>query len=144
MSHALNLSTALQLIEGALAHARDNGLAPLAVTVLDAGGHVIALQRQDGTSIRRADIATAKAYGAVALGVGSRALMARAAPQPDVLAAAGPAIGGSLVPDPGGGLVPYEHDVVLGAVGISGDSSDNDEAAAVSAIEAAGLRARTG
>ena len=139
---AIDLQTARTVIEGARAAARDKGFKPLTVVVLDAGGHVVAVEREDGSSTKRFEIAFGKAHGAIALGLGSRALMARAEQQPYFIAAATAAIGGALVPVPGGVLVRDPAGTLLGAVGVSGDTSDNDEAAAVAGIEAAGLQAQ--
>lgn len=136
---SLDLVTARAITAGALAHGAAAGLKPLTVVVLDAGAHVISVERQDGSSNRRFDIAFGKANGALALGMGSRALMARAEQQPSFIAAAGAAIGGALIPVPGGVIIRDGAGAVIGAVGISGDSSDNDEAAAVAGCEAAGL-----
>ncbi len=140
----ITLDTARTIIAGARAAAQERGLKPLTVVVLDAGGHVVAAEREDGSSSRRFDIAFGKAHGAVALGLGSRALMTRAEEQPYFIAAATSAIGGALVPVPGGVLVRDGEGTLLGAVGITGDTSDNDEAAAVAGIEGAGLTAQTG
>ncbi|MEX5717285.1 GlcG/HbpS family heme-binding protein [Geodermatophilus maliterrae] len=139
---AIDLQTARTVVEGARAAARDEGFKPLTVVVLDAGGHVVAAEREDGSSTKRFEIAFGKAHGAIALGLGSRALMARAEQQPYFIAAATAAVGGSLVPVPGGVLVRDQSGTLLGAVGVSGDTSDNDEAAAVAGIEAAGLQAQ--
>ena len=139
---AIDLQTARTVIEGARAAAREQDLKPLTVVVLDAGGHVVAAEREDGSSTKRFEIAFGKAHGAIALGLGSRALMARAEQQPYFIAAATAAVGGSLVPVPGGVLVRDGSGTLLGAVGVSGDTSDNDEAAAVAGIEAAGLQAQ--
>lgn len=135
---------ARKIIDGALSKGAEAGMNPLAVAVLDAGGHLIAYERQDGASPGRFQIASGKAYGAVMLGMGSRALMNRAEQQAYFIAAAGAAFDGKLVPVPGGVLVKGEGGEVIGAVGISGDSSDNDEAACVAGVEAAGLTAVTG
>ena len=124
---------------GGAEHGSTEGLKPLTVVVLDAGGYVVAVEREDGSSNMRFEIARGKAFGALALGVGSRALMARAEAQPYFIAAAGAAIGGALVPVPGGVLVKDHEGRTLGAVGVSGDTSDNDEAAAVAGISAVGL-----
>ena len=140
----MKLETAQQLIAEARASGARRGLKPLSVVVLDAGGQVRAFDREDGASNARFQIAFGKANGALALGIGSRALMARAEQQPYFIAAAGAAIGGALVPVPGGVLVQTTDDEVVGAVGVTGDTSDNDEAAAVDAIEAVGLVAVTG
>jgi uncharacterized protein GlcG (DUF336 family) len=102
----------------------------------------VSAERQDGASNNRFEIARGKAYGALALGMGSRALMQRAEQQPYFIAAATAAVGGQLIPVPGGVLVQEDTGVVIGAVGVSGDASDQDEATAVAGIEAAGLVAR--
>ncbi|WP_247826823.1 GlcG/HbpS family heme-binding protein [Arthrobacter antioxidans] len=138
----LTLTTAQSIIADALDAGRQHGFKPLTVVVLDAGGHVIAAARQDGASNNRFEIAHGKAYGALALGMGSRAIMERAEQQAYFIAAAGATLGGRLIPVPGGVLVRDDGGTILGAVGISGDSSDNDETAASTAIEAAGLSAQ--
>ncbi len=138
----MDLSTARTIVEAARAHGRQAELKPLTVVVLDAGGHVVAAEREDGASIGRFEIGFGKAYGALALGQGSRATMARAEQQAYFVGAAGAAIGGALVPVPGGVLVKDGGGTLLGAVGITGDTSDADEAAAVAGIEAAGLTAQ--
>jgi uncharacterized protein GlcG (DUF336 family) len=140
----MNLDLARQLIEAGRAAGAQRGLKPLSIVVLDAGGQVRAFEREDGASNARFEIAFGKANGALALGMGSRALMTRAEQQPYFITAVAGAIGGALVPVPGGVLVQSTTGELLGAVGITGDSSDNDEAAAVDAIEAAGLVALTG
>jgi uncharacterized protein GlcG (DUF336 family) len=138
---SLTLERAREIIAAARAEASRAGFKPMTVVVLDAGGHVIAAEREDGSSNRRFDIAFGKAHGALALGMGSRALMARAEQQPYFIAAATSAIGGALIPVPGGVLI-RDADLLLGAVGVSGDTSDNDEAAAVAGIRAVGLVAQ--
>ena len=114
------------------------------VVVFDARGALKALAAEDGTSLRRAEIAMGKANGALALGIGSRAIAKRAEEQPTFVAAVSHLVGApALVPVPGGVLI-RDGATVLGAVGISGDTSDNDELCAVAGIEAAGLVAQTG
>ena len=140
----LTLSLAKTIIETALAHGREHKLAPLAVAVLDARGALKAFAAEDGTSLKRAEIAIGKAHGALSLGMGSRALHKRALEQPYFIAAMSHIVGGSFVPVPGGVLARTTHGRLLGAVGISGDSSDNDEAAALAGIAAAGLTAEPG
>jgi uncharacterized protein GlcG (DUF336 family) len=140
----LTLDHARTIIDAARAAGREAGMKPLSVVVLDAGGHVTAFEREDGSSNKRFEIAFGKAHGALAFGLGSRALMARAEQQPYFIAAATSAIGGALVPVPGGVLVKDSSGATIGAVGISGDVSDNDEKAAVAGIEAAGFTAVTG
>jgi uncharacterized protein GlcG (DUF336 family) len=112
--------------------------------VLDAGGQVRAFEREDGASNARFEIAFGNAHGALALGMGPRALMERAEQQPIFIDAVAGAIGGALVPAPGGVLVRSADGELVGALGVTGDSSDNDEAAAVDAIRAVGLEPVTG
>ena len=118
---------------------RELGLKPLSVAVLDAGGHLLAFEREDGASPGRFEIARGKAYGAVILGMPGSAQMARAEDQAYFMAAVNGAFGGKVVPVPGGVLVRDASGAVIGAVGVTGDTSDNDAAAAVAGIEAAGL-----
>jgi uncharacterized protein GlcG (DUF336 family) len=122
-----------------LGYATEQGFKPMAVGVIDARGALKCFTAQDGTSLKRGEIALAKANGAVALGMGSRALMKRAEQQAYFITAATAAVGGSLVPVPGGVLIKDSAGMLLGAVGVSGDTSDNDEAAAIAGIKAAGL-----
>ena len=140
----LALDQAQTIIATALRHGADQKLQPLAVVVLDARGVLKAYAAQDGTSLRRAEIAQGKAHGALSLGIGSRALAKRAAASPHFIAAVTHAVGGSLIPVPGGVLIRTADRDIIGAVGISGDNSDNDEAAAIAGITAAGLVADPG
>ena len=140
----LTLEQAQAIIATALTHGTDQKLQPLAVVVLDARGVLKAFAAQDGTSLRRAEIAQGKAHGALAFGIGSRALAKRAATSPHFIAAVTHAVGGSLIPVPGGVLIRDAGSQTVGAVGISGDNSDNDEAAAIAGITAAGLVADPG
>jgi uncharacterized protein GlcG (DUF336 family) len=139
----LTLAIADAILAGALAQAVDNGLKPVVVAVLDARGCLKVSAAQDGVSLMRSQIAHAKAYGALAMGTGSRTLYTRAQEQNYFIDAVNTLARGQLVPVPGGVLI-HAGGVLLGAVGISGDSSDNDEMCAVAAIEAAGLQADTG
>ena len=136
---SIGLETAKSITAGVRAAGRDHGLKPLTVVVLDAGGHVISAEREDGSSNNRFEIAFGKAYGALALGMGSRSLMARAEQQAYFIAAAAAAIGGKLIPVPGGVLVKDATGAVVGCVGVSGDTSDNDELAAMAGITCASL-----
>ena len=136
---SLTLDQAQTIVAAALQEARRTGLKPLVVTVLDARGAPKALAAEEGTSLRRSDIAHGKAYGALALGMGSRAIAKRAASDPAFVAAVTHTTGGALVPVPGGVLLRDAEGTLLGAIGISGDTSDNDEAAALAGIAAAGL-----
>jgi uncharacterized protein GlcG (DUF336 family) len=139
---SINLETAKTITAGVRAAGEERGLKPLTVVVLDAGGHVLSVEREDGASNNRFEIAYGKAYGALALGMGSRSLMARAEQQAYFINSAAAAIGGKLVPVPGGVLVKDETGTVIGCVGVSGDTSDNDELAAISGIECASLVAQ--
>lgn len=138
------LDKARALISGVLKRARDLDLKPMAVCVLDAGGHLRAFEREDGASNLRFQIAHGKAFGAIGMGLGSRALMRRASEQAYFVLAANGAFDGRLIPVPGGVLVKNDRGEIIGAVGVTGDTSDNDEAAAVAAIEAAGYVADPG
>ena len=138
----LDLETARRIIAGARAHAAEAGFKPMTVVVLDDGGHVVAVEREDGSSMKRFEIGFGKAHGALSLGMGSRSLMARAEQQPFFIAAVTSAVGGALVPVPGGVLVRDGDGALLGALGVTGDTSDIDEAAAVAGIEGAGLVAQ--
>ncbi len=140
----LTLDQARAVVAAALAKGQELALQPLAVAVLDAGGHLKAFERQDGASLMRPQIAHGKAYGALAMGLGSRALFARAEQQPYFIDAMNALAGGALVPVPGGVLIRDAEGRLIGAVGITGDTSDNDEACAVAGVEAAGLRGDTG
>lgn len=140
----IDLDTARRIVAAAREHAGSVGCKPMTVVVIDTGGHVVAVEREDGSSTKRFEIAFGKAHGAVSLGLGSRALMQRAEQQPYFIAAAGAAIGGALVPVPGGVLVRDAGGVLVGAVGVSGDTSDKDEAVAVAGIEAVGLTPQPG
>ncbi len=144
MMNSITLDQAREIIAATFAEAGNAGMAPLAVVVLDAGGHPKAVERQDGASNLRVEVARGKAFGAIGLGIGSRALMARAEQQPSFIAAVNGAFGGALIPVPGGVLIRAADGSIVGAVGVSGDSSDNDERAAVAGIAAAGLVGETG
>jgi uncharacterized protein GlcG (DUF336 family) len=141
---SLSLAQANTIAQAALADGRRRGFDPLTVAVLDVGGHLIALQREDGSGNLRPDIAAGKAWGALGMGFGTRELAARAEKMPAFVGALAAVSGGRVVPVPGGVLVRDPDGTLLGAVGISGDTSDNDELSAVAGIEAAGLKAVTG
>ena len=139
----LTLDVARKILDIALAKGAEKKLKPLVVTVLDARGCVKASAAQDGTSLLRGEVAHGKAYGALALGLGSRALFQRAQEQAYFIGAVNTLAQGRLVPVPGGVLI-QDGGVLLGAVGVSGDASDNDEICAIAGIEAAGLKANAG
>ncbi|MDP2243029.1 heme-binding protein [Pseudomonas sp.] len=141
---ALNLHTATTISNRALALGRELSAAPLTVAVLDAGGHLISLQREDGASLLRPQIAIAKAWGAVALGKGSRAIAADAQQRPAFIGALNNLADGKLLPAAGGVLIRDVRGEVIGAIGITGDTSDIDEQCAIGAVQAAGLKADAG
>ena len=138
----ISLNLASTIIAAAFDEGRRLALKPLSVVVLDAGGHMIAFQRQDGASTLRPQIATAKAGGALALGISSRKIGDMAAERPSFVASLGPIAPHGIVPAAGGVIVVDGDGVPIGAVGITGDVSDNDEACALAGIAAAGLKAQ--
>lgn len=138
---AITLRKARSIIRTALAQGREKGLQPLSVVVLDAGGHVVAFEREDGASPGRFAIAHGKAHGSVMLGIAGTAQRDRAEAQPYFIAAVNGLYGGQLIPVPGGVLVRDRKGAILGAVGVTGDTSENDAAVAVAGIEAAGFTA---
>lgn len=140
----LKLAQASTIIEAAIAEGRRRRLAPLAVAVLDAGGHLIAFQREDGAGFARFNIAYGKAWGALGMGFGTRELAERAAKFPTFVTAISAATQGRMIPSPGGVLIVAADQEVIGAVGISGDIGDNDELCAIAGIETAGLAAVAG
>ena len=127
----LQLAQASAIIEAALTEGRNRHLAPLAVAVLDAGGHLIAFKREDGAGFARFNIAYGKAWGALGMGFGTRELAERAAKFPTFVTALAAATQGRMIPSPGGVLIVGADHEVMGAAGISGDSGDNDELCAV-------------
>ncbi|MEJ6402592.1 GlcG/HbpS family heme-binding protein [Yoonia sp. 2307UL14-13] len=135
----ISASKARTIIRKVLAKGREMELKPLSVIVLDAGGHVKAFEREDGASPGRFAIAHGKAYGAVMLGMAGKAQMARAEQQAYFMTAVNGVYGGQVIPVPGGVLVHDKKGAVMGAVGVTGDTSDNDAIAALEGIEGAGL-----
>ena len=140
----LKLAHADTIINAALAEARQLKLAPMTVAVLDAGGHVIACKREDGAGIVRFDIAYGKAWGALGMGFGTREITARAEKFPAFITSLYAISQGRAVPSPGGVLILDEDGDVIGAVGVSGDTGDNDELCALAGIQAAGFGAAAG
>ncbi len=130
----LTLARAEQLAGATLRHARETGTAPLAVVVLDAGGHPVVVKREDGAGILRVDIATAKAYGALGMGFSSREIGERADKYPAFFTSLTAVAGGRLAPAAGGVLITAADGTVIGAVGVSGDTSDVDEACILAAL----------
>lgn len=137
----ITLEQAQAIIAAALGEGRALGLKPISVVVLDAGGHMVAFAREDNSSNLRPQIATAKASGALALGVSSRMIGEMAIERPTFVNAAAGLNPAGIVPAAGGVLVRDAAGQVIGAVGVTGDTSDNDEKAALAGIAAAGLSA---
>lgn len=139
----LDLAKSRIILDATLAAGRRLGLKPLAVAVVDAGGALTALAREDGAAPMRPEVALGKARGAALTGLGSRQLSTRAERQPAFVNALNALAHGALVPAPGGVLI-RENGAIIGAVGVSGDVSEQDEAAAMTGIAAAGLGAEPG
>ncbi|MBX9772979.1 MAG: heme-binding protein [Xanthobacteraceae bacterium] len=141
---SLTLVQASTIVDVALKTGRDKKFQPLSVAVLDAGGHLVAFKREDKSGILRFDIAFGKAWGALGMGLGSRTLAERAANTPQFFTMLAAVSQGRMVCNPAGVLIRDADGDVIGAVGISGDTADNDEICAVAGVEAAGLKADPG
>ncbi|MDB5459777.1 MAG: GlcG protein [Caulobacteraceae bacterium] len=141
---SLSLEQASHVVDATLERGVELGLHPLTVAVLDAGGHLVAFKRQDRSGILRYDIAFGKAWGVLGMGLGGRELARRAEIAPAFFTALASASGGRVVPVPGGVLILDEVDDVIGAVGVSGDTSDNDEVCAIHGVLKAGLKPNGG
>ncbi|SNS78841.1 GlcG/HbpS family heme-binding protein [Sphingopyxis indica] len=140
----ITLEIATRIANGVLAEGARRGFAPLCAVVLDAGGHILCLVRDERASIHRPQIAMAKASGCIGLGVGGRTLAGMAKERPTFIGALSDIFPNGCVAAPGGVLIRDAGGKLLGAVGVTGDQSDNDEACAKAAIERAGLIADTG
>lgn len=141
---SLELERARQVVQGALSAGRENNLNPLTVVVLDAGGHLVAMEREDGSGVLRFDVARGKAYAALGIGLDSEAIGKANAERIAFLAAVAAAAGGRFVPVAGGVLILGADGEAVGAVGVSGDTSDADAACANAGIAAAGLQSSAG
>ncbi len=142
--HRLTLQMSSLIADKSLEKGRELGLAPLTVAVLDQGGQIKVIKREDGSSLLRPEIAMGKAWGVLGMGFGGRELARRAAKNQVFFGALSDLSGGRMVPVPGGVLIKSNSGEILGAVGISGDASEKDEICAVYGIKAAGLKADTG
>lgn len=140
----LSLQQAGRIVDAGLGRARELGLKPMTIAVLDAGGHLVALKREDHSGILRPEIAQGKAWGALGMGLGSRALAHRAEIAPAFFVSLASVSQGRLIPVAGGVLIRGPDKEVVGAVGVSGDYPDSDEACAIYGIEQAGLSADPG
>jgi len=141
---SLTLAQASIIVDVAIKTARDKKFAPLSVAVLDPGGHLVAFKREDKSGILRFDIAFGKAWGALGMGFGSRTLAERAANTPQFFTMLAAVSQGRMVCNPAGVLIRDADGDIIGAVGISGDTADNDEICGIAGIEAAGLKADPG
>lgn len=136
---ALPLASARTIVQAALDAARERNLKPVTAVVLDAGGHPVAMEREDGAGFARFEVARGKAWGALGVGTASGAFGAANTDRPAFLAAVASATDGRIVPVAGGVLVLDDEQRIIGAVGVSGDASDADEAVAVAGIQASGF-----
>ena len=135
----VTLAQATTIVDTALERGREAGLKPLTVAVLDAGGHLVALKREDHSSILRPEIATGKAWGALGMGFSSRAIRDHLMDRPTFINALTAASNGRFIPVPGGVVIKDKDRLIIGAVGISGDTSEKDEYCAIEGVKAAGL-----
>lgn len=140
LSSSLNLKIASSILEECIAVRQREGLLPLAVAVLDAGGQLVAFKREDGCGVMRYDIAFGKAWAALGMGMSTRLIRDRMVNRPAFQSALASASDGRFIPVPGGVLILNDQSMVIGAVGVSGDASDRDEFCAIHAIQTAGLR----
>jgi len=142
--HSIDLETADKIVDAALAKGRELECEPLTVAVLDDSGTVKSMKREDGSSLMRPDIAAGKAWGCLGFGFGNRVVVARAQSHPMFINALTDMSGGRIVPSPGGVLIKNAEGRTIGAIGISGDTGENDEICAIAGIEAVGLTPDTG
>ena len=140
----LSLETAERIADKVIEKRKEKGFAALTVAVLDSGGHPKILKREDDAALLRPEIAIGKAWGVLGMGFGGRALARLAAKKPLFFNTLSDLAGGRMVPVPGGVIIRSETGAILGSVGVSGDSSENDDICAVYAVESVGLVADTG
>ena len=140
LKQSLSLDTAKVITETALSEGHQANMLPLTVVVLDSGGRIVSTQSEDGSGIMRFNIAYGKAWGALGMGISSRLIRDRLSKRPTFLNALAAAADGQLVPVPGGVLIEDADGLTIGAVGISGDTSEKDEYCAIKGIQAAGLK----
>ncbi len=137
--HSIDLETATGIVDAAIAKGREMGFLPLTVVVLDDSGTMKAMKRDDGASLMRPDIAIGKAWGCLGFGVGNRVLHGRSESTPVFVNSLIEMSGGRVAPMPGGGLIKNDEGRIIGAVGVTGDTADNDEICAIAGVEALGL-----
>jgi uncharacterized protein GlcG (DUF336 family) len=144
MMNSITLILADAMADRALKKGREMNFQPLTVAILDAGGHLVVLKREDNSSLLRPDIAIGKAWGALGLGFGGRELARRADKVPSFFTALNAMSGGRMVPVAGGALIRDKKGAILGAIGVSGDTSDNDEICLIDAVQSQDLTPDTG
>ena len=142
--HSIDLDTATRIVDAAIGKGRDMGFQPLTVVVLDDSGTMKAMKREDGASLMRPDIAMGKAWGCLGFGFGTRVIAGRSETTPGFVNALIGMSGGRIVASPGGVLIRDGGGRIMGAVGITGDTGDNDEVCAIAGVEAVGLTADPG
>ena len=141
LTPSLTLDAANALLDSALAYSRAENMLPMTVVILDAGGKMIASKSEDGSGIMRFDIARGKAWGALGMGISSRMIRDRLSARPNFVTSQAAVANGRFVPVPGGVLIEDDDGFTIGAIGISGDTSEKDEYCAISAVQDAGLKA---
>ena len=137
----VTLKQANTIIEKGFAKAREMKIKPLGIVVLDASGHIVSAQREDGASMFRLDVAQGKAWAAVAMGASSKALAKRAKDNPNFFVTLAATANGKFLPQTGAALIKDKDGAIIGAAGGSGGTGEEDEACCVAGIEAAGLTA---
>ena len=142
--HSIDLETATRIIDAAIAKGREMEFLPLTVVVLDDSGTIKAMKRDDGASLMRPDIAIGKAWGCLGFGVGNRVLHGRSETTPVFINSLIEMSGGRIAPMPGGALIKNNEGRIIGAVGVTGDTADNDEICAIAGVEAVDLICDTG
>lgn len=142
--HSIDLETASKIVDAAIAKGHEMGFMPLTVVVLDDSGTMKAMKREDGASLIRPDVAIGKAWGCLGFGAGGRVITGRSETTPGFVNALATMSGGRMVPSPGGVLIKNADGRIIGAVGITGDTGENDEICAIAGIKAAGLTADPG
>jgi uncharacterized protein GlcG (DUF336 family) len=140
----ISLSDASRAVDHALKSAREMNLPPMTIAVLDARSCLVSFKMEDGSSLLREQIARAKAWSALGMGMGTRTLMSRAAHHPSFFVALASLAEGAMVPVPGGVLIRSQQGAVVGAIGVSGDVPDKDEACAIAGILSVNLIADPG
>lgn len=144
MSSTLSLAVADRIVDAALAASADHGFPPMTVVVLDSGGHLLVVKRDERSGIGRVEIAMGKAHGCLAMGFGGRELARRADAVPKFFTSIGQVLPHGIVPVAGGALIRDDKGTLLGSIGISGGTSDDDEICVIAGVNSVSLVADTG